>query len=85
VFATLPSYRATLSDSSEKVVWRSNVFLPASPDALGTGVASTVFAPGLYTLTLEGVEATGSLRTFARFGLRAVNARLQHFSSYRLE
>jgi hypothetical protein len=69
------SYRATLSDSSERVVWRNNEFRPASPDAIGISVPSNVFAPGSYLLTIEGIEANGSLRPFAKFGLQAVRAR----------
>jgi hypothetical protein len=67
-----PSYRATLHDSSERVVWHNDSIRPASPDAIGISVPSTVFTSGLYTLALEGVAANGSVNSLAKFELRAV-------------
>ncbi len=49
-----PAYRASLRDGSGKELWQSRGLQPDSRDTLAILLPSTMLAPGVYELTIEG-------------------------------
>jgi hypothetical protein len=55
-FTRFASYRATLRNDQGGTVWQKDQIQPSSPDAIGIALSPALaIAPGVYTLTLEGV------------------------------
>ena len=51
-----PAYQASLRDGSGKEIWTSRGLQPDSRDTLTILLPSTMLAPGLYELTIEGTK-----------------------------
>jgi anti-sigma factor RsiW len=62
---------ATLTDSSGKVIWRTEKLQAPSPDAVVVSLPSTVFKPGDYTLALVQTNPSGHDAPLAHFLLHA--------------
>lgn len=69
------SYRATLRDAGNWTVWSADKLEPASQDAIGLSLPSSVLQPGEYTLVLAGRDEGGGLTPVATFPLRATPGR----------
>jgi hypothetical protein len=55
-FTRFASYRATIRNDQGGTVWQKDQIQPSSPDAIGIALSPALaIAPGVYTLTLEGV------------------------------
>ena len=67
-----PSYRATLSDSTGREIWRQDGIHPAGPDVIGMAVPSSALAPGSYVLNITASGPVGG-QTLNRFPLRIKN------------
>jgi hypothetical protein len=71
-----PAHSATLADATGTVLWRSDNIRPASSDAIGISVPSSLLAPGDYTLNLMRPDPRGSSNVrLAGFSLHAIAAK----------
>jgi putative zinc finger protein len=67
------AYGATLVAAGGKLIWRSDNIRPASSDAIGFSVPSSLLEPGEYTLSLVRPDPRGSTDVrLARFLLHVV-------------
>jgi hypothetical protein len=59
-FTRFATYRATLRNDRDQVVWQKDRIHPSSPDAIGIVLTPAVLStPGVYTLALEGEHGPG--------------------------
>jgi hypothetical protein len=63
----LQSYRAAISTSDGRNIWRERDLKPSSDDALALSFNSGLFKPGNYLLTLEGLTAQKSYVPIAKY------------------
>jgi hypothetical protein len=69
-----PSYRVLLRDGSGKDVWQARGLKPDSRDALVILLPSSMLAPGVYQLTVEGVKPNGQGFAVAAYPFRVVRS-----------
>jgi hypothetical protein len=63
----IQSYRAAISTTDGRGIWRESRLKPNSNDALALRFDSTLFKPGNYSLTLEGLNAQNRYVLIARY------------------
>jgi hypothetical protein len=63
----LQSYRVAISTADGRNIWRESNLKPSSDNALALGVNSSLFKPGNYLLTLEGLTAQERYVLAARY------------------
>jgi hypothetical protein len=63
----LPSYRAAISTAKGRNIWRKSNLKPNSDNALALSFNSSLFKPGNYLLTLEGLNAQKSYAPTAKY------------------
>jgi hypothetical protein len=68
----LRSYRAALLAAGNQRIWSANNLQPNSRQALALSLNSTLFKPGTYLLTLEGLTSQGRYVPVARYSFRAI-------------
>jgi hypothetical protein len=67
-FTRFESYRATLRDERNQIIWHNDQIRPSSPDAIGIVLSSSALkAPGTYSVVLEGVTGPGRYLPAATF------------------
>jgi hypothetical protein len=69
----LPSYRATLSTVEGQSIWTERGLKPNSGDALALGCNSSLFKPGIYLLTVEGLTAPEQYVPVAKYSFRVLD------------
>jgi hypothetical protein len=67
-----PSYRASLRDESGKETWQAGDLRPDRRDSLVLLLPSRMLPPGLYRLTIEGVQDDGKTFAVAVYPFRVV-------------
>jgi hypothetical protein len=71
-FSRFATYRATLRNDGDRVVWQKDGLRPSSPDAIGIVLSPSVLtAPGGYKLVLEGENGQGGYVPAATFSFLA--------------
>ncbi len=68
----LQSYRATLSTADDQRIWSASNLRPNARDALALNFNTSLFKPGNYLLTLEGLTAQGRYVSVARYPFRVI-------------
>ena len=66
----LLSYRASISTSDGRNIWRESDLKPNSDDTLALGFNSSLFKPGAYLLTLERLTAQKGYAPIAKYTFR---------------
>ena len=69
-----PTYRVLLRDGSGKDVWQARGLKPDSRDSLVILLPSSMLAPGVYQLTVEGVKQNGQGFAVAGYPFRVVRS-----------
>jgi hypothetical protein len=70
-----PAYRASLRDASGQELWQARGLRPDSRDSLVILLPSSMLAPGIYQLTIEGVKNGGQGFAVAAYPFRVVRSR----------
>jgi hypothetical protein len=66
------SYRARLSDAAGRVLWSAENIPPPASDAIAITLPSHLLAKGNYSVTLDGLAASGRYLPAAHFTFQAV-------------
>lgn len=64
------TYRATLKDFSGQVIWKDEPLATARSHTLSLALPSSLFHPGDYSLTLEGLSRQGSYTPAGHYAFR---------------
>jgi len=64
------TYRMTIESSKRQTIWKAGGFTPNAYNSLSASLSSTLFRPGNYLLTLDGIASDGSMSIVGQYRFR---------------